>query len=930
MLKSLKRVAAITMAGLMAFQIGGPTAQAATTLYETTQQETLAGGLRYDHKAKLTEAGWVDVYALVADLTAPNLNVKVLRGDDLFGNRGNLTDMAEKDSTIAGAINGSFFSMGANTGEVIGVEVADEQITYALDDYNYWQNNAANLVIQEGNAFMDYLSISMTLETKSGQSIRVAGVNTRSVGAEPVVFNRNAFATTEAINGLANMFKVVVEKDRITRIFTENETIDIPKDGYVIVFKRLNGSEYLPYFNVGDPITFRQVRNFNLDAMAMAIPGGGFILKEGNVVEEGLLVAPGARHPRTAVGLTKDGKTLVAMVVDGRGSSIGATHSELAQYLKEYGVHTAIHMDGGGSSTLVARDLGDFGAKVKNAPSDGRQRAVVNGLAFEANGPKTTAFNLFLKGDQERIFVDNKVTLSLKAADLNFNPVAVEENMIAWSMSGGYGVINGMTFLPQTPGNITLTAQYKGQKASLNLEVVDTLIDLEIIPKTIHFDDGIQTLTVMGTDEMGHRSIINNDLLTWSISEDVGRIADGVFYPGSEGGNARIDVTYKGIKEVAYVISGDKRESLAGMRDIQPGTLVYPETVKGEVQKIDGATLLAYNFEPSEVSQALYATFEGLNIARHADQLLLDFSGYNEEVLVKGQLSDTNGEQYTITFDERGRANLPAAMAYPVAVKRLYVATYPTDKAKSGTLIIKDIQTLTKTTAADVDDLYSFPPADDLMRRTPEEDSYTVRIFGATAGRNRLLDEVILRKLYSEFNEADYAVYAGKADVDEGQLTSDHFIYADSFSVTDMDALRFITLGMGKGSLVKTDSRQWQKLNEALSATVQPTLVVLGTEALTENDNDAFSKEGQAIHDMLSKYGAKSGKSIFYINASGYSNNLSFYEGIRYIDLNGLWYKVGSDRQVDLYDSFQTLNLYVKDGKVTYSIEDLFPKTQTK
>ena len=47
------------------------------------------------------------------------------------------------------------------------------------------------------------------------------------------------------------------------------------------------------------------------------------------------------------------------MVVDGRGDSIGATHEEMVWLMKEYGAYNAMHFDGGGSSTMVAKTVDD-------------------------------------------------------------------------------------------------------------------------------------------------------------------------------------------------------------------------------------------------------------------------------------------------------------------------------------------------------------------------------------------------------------------------------------------------------------------------------------------------------------------------------------------------------------------------------------------
>ena len=71
------------------------------------------------------------------------------------------------------------------------------------------------------------------------------------------------------------------------------------------------------------------------------------------------------RHPRTAAGVTRDGRTLLLVVVDGRqpGWSIGATLPELASLLIEAGAWTALNLDGGGSTTMWRREPGGAGPR---------------------------------------------------------------------------------------------------------------------------------------------------------------------------------------------------------------------------------------------------------------------------------------------------------------------------------------------------------------------------------------------------------------------------------------------------------------------------------------------------------------------------------------------------------------------------------------
>jgi hypothetical protein len=93
-------------------------------------------------------------------------------------------------------------------------------------------------------------------------------------------------------------------------------------------------------------------------------------------------VEPARRHPRTAAGVSRDGRTLVLLVVDGRqpGWSIGATLPELAQMMLEAGAWNAVNLDGGGSSAFWHREPGAAAGRVLNHPSDGHVRPVANHL----------------------------------------------------------------------------------------------------------------------------------------------------------------------------------------------------------------------------------------------------------------------------------------------------------------------------------------------------------------------------------------------------------------------------------------------------------------------------------------------------------------------------------------------------------------------
>ena len=71
------------------------------------------------------------------------------------------------------------------------------------------------------------------------------------------------------------------------------------------------------------------------------------------------------RHPRSAIAISRDQKTLWLYVVDGRSTaSAGMTLVELADALRALGAYHAMNFDGGGSTTMV------IDGTVVNVPSD--------------------------------------------------------------------------------------------------------------------------------------------------------------------------------------------------------------------------------------------------------------------------------------------------------------------------------------------------------------------------------------------------------------------------------------------------------------------------------------------------------------------------------------------------------------------------------
>jgi hypothetical protein len=94
-------------------------------------------------------------------------------------------------------------------------------------------------------------------------------------------------------------------------------------------------------------------------------------------------------HPRTAVALSQDERTLIIVEVDGRqpNYSEGVSLPELAAIITEFGGYTALNFDGGGSSALVMEGADGEPLQLGSAIHTripGRERPIANHLGIFA------------------------------------------------------------------------------------------------------------------------------------------------------------------------------------------------------------------------------------------------------------------------------------------------------------------------------------------------------------------------------------------------------------------------------------------------------------------------------------------------------------------------------------------------------------------
>ncbi len=422
----------------------------------------------------------VTITALKVNIKQPGVKVGAFVGNDRIQSVGGgkdretVSSAAARKGAVAG-INGDFFPW---TGDPLGFTVVDGRIV--SEPYT---GRPAFGITRSGQILLGVVKMGLTFEFDNGRWLKPNGVD-RPLGAgELLVYEREWGMNTGAGADTAELIlrmdwaqltetgscQAVVEK-----ILPKGENSPIPGDGIVLVAngprvrELLDAAEGQKSVKVG--LILQDELNRSWLGVHNAVGGWPMILRDNTYMpheaDAGQKKFSQTRHPRTAVGVTKNGSLLLA-VVDGRQiTGGGASLRDLAQIMSDLGCTEAMNLDGGGSSTMVVRGL------VINSPSDGKQRAVASGVLLYAQEPGNPAGPIFMvEPSNVKLVSGAKQAFMLKNTD--GTPLTTAENdSVIWGTKNGGGLVDQTgLFTALRTGNPVVGAWYNARMAEASVTV---------------------------------------------------------------------------------------------------------------------------------------------------------------------------------------------------------------------------------------------------------------------------------------------------------------------------------------------------------------------------------------------------------------------------------------------------------------------------
>ncbi|MER6756385.1 phosphodiester glycosidase family protein [Micromonospora echinofusca] len=697
----------------------------------------VAPGLALTSFDRYDADGWLRADALTADLTG-GLTVDyvnsgaVSRAEPLRG--------AVDAARAVAAVNGDFFDIN-NSGAAQGVGIRNGQLVQSAVS----GHRNAVAITTEGLGRVIEVNFDGTATLPTGP-VTLTQFNNMIQANGIGVFTAlwGSYTRERAVSGAARVTEVTVVDGRVVTVAGTAGSGAVPA-GTTVLLGRDAGADALAGLRPGDAVTVayrpKPADGSNLHA---AVGGGNVLVRDG-VVQS---IADTSLAPRTSVGFSADGRRMIMLTVDGRQvDSRGVTQTEMGRMMAELGAHHALNLDGGGSSTLLAREPGAAAVQVENSPSDGSERAVPNGLAIyapkgsgrltgywleTASDPTTAPGVAPVRGGRpDRVFPGLTRRLTAAGHDETYGPAA---GAPTWRANPAvHGVVDSKgRFRAGLPGKTTVTASRGAARGTLDLTVLGPLARIDSTVERVGLTgaQGSALFGVVGYDAEGNTAPIEPADLKLDYDRDLLKIA-----PTADGnlavtalrdtGSALVTVHVGRNSTVLPVTVGLTDVPVAGFDDAAAWKFSQARA-SGAVAPAPGRTgtglKMTYDFSQSTGTRAAYAdppawiTVPGQpqafgmwvhgNGTGEWPSLHLHDAQDTQHVL-RGPLITWTGWKY-VEFA------VPAGVQYPVRVRRFYVAETNAAAQYRSEVIIDDL-------------VAKVPPTVDVPAEKPRTDRVVLR-----------------------------------------------------------------------------------------------------------------------------------------------------------------------------------------------------------
>ena len=918
-----------------AFCLAAGEAYGANILHEQKTQETLSRGVVYERNRMMTGAGLMDVYTLRVPLNDPFISLGVAESKKEHGLKEATSTLLKENNAIAGT-NADFFGMAGRYSASFGPVITGGVLRSLSTAHNKEEDEFASLLIPgNGSPLIKFLKTEVRFINDGKQNITIHAINKVTDMVMPIIVTSDAMRDTAALDArFPGLLKVVVKDKQITYVSEQGQSVQIPENGYALVIQQASAGYFRQFFDVGQHAVLEiNATGVDLSQIETAIGGGGVILRNGEPVSEGTIIT--GRHPRTAVGINQDKTQLIIMEVDGRSHSVGATHDEMGILMKRYGAYDAMHLDGGGSSTMVVQKPGGGAHRVVNTTSDGGERRVINAFGVFNGAPPGEPEKLMVEPEAVGGFLNVPLNVDVFAVDDYYRRAETDDYFMEVTTDDTEGEWLNTWYMPGRPGVINFTATYRNLTETRAIEFVD-LQEIRPSMTSMALMQGEKiNLYFTGIGGKGSQAAIISGIAYEIYPHDLGYM-DGNAFVADKPGHGYIKCVAGGIPAYIAVYSGGREVpaySFDGSREIR--FVSYPEIVTGGVsyspeQHSVGtqSARLSYSFTSENVTQAAYMEFaQPVEFEGEPFAVKLAVYGDESDLWLRGRVLDAEDNEFTVDFvrnmDWRGWkqvfARIPSGVKYPVRLDRVYLASADNIGEISGSVYIDNLCAVYRLLGEVIlpeAPKFKDPLKTDLAKAeaTMPSTAFDITAVGKTVwdagGQNPGdYDGVRARVLEEILRKSSRALYIGKT----GYSTEGRKVYEwnPGYIMHREGNVAILQMSAEKGGLFATNPEQWSRFTKDLDA-AEPSHIIV--ELDVNPHNFAQPQEYELLHGALKQYQQK-GISVFVVSTDGGMTTDSVREGIRYINLGGLWKDDGSYNE-----NFMILRLRVDGKDVQYQL----------